>query len=46
MRIQMMHDVAATRRLAKSINVKKWTPAKTKRRTEVRRSPVSKAAKA
>ena len=46
MRIQMMHDVAATRRLAKSINVKKWTPTKAKRRTEARRSPVSKVAKA
>lgn len=46
LRMQLMFDVAKARRLAKSINVKKWTPAKAKRRTGVRRSPVSHTEKA
>ena len=45
LKMQLAFNIAAMRRLAKSINVKRWTPAKAKRRTEARRSPVSKAVK-
>lgn len=38
LRIQLMYDVAKVRRVAKSIHVKKWSPPKTKRRAEARRS--------
>lgn len=46
LKMQMAFNIAATRRMAKSINVKKWTPTKVKRRTGVRRSPVSQTEKA
>lgn len=38
LRMQLAFDVAKVRRVAKSIHVKKWSPPKTKRRAEARRS--------
>lgn len=46
LKMQLAYNIATTRRLLKSIAVKKWTPAKTKRRTEARRSSNPKSAKA
>jgi plasmid maintenance system antidote protein VapI len=46
LKMQLAYDIAKVRRMAKSIHVKKWGPAKTKNGAPKRAAHATKAAKA